>query len=282
MSTGVFVVNNTGQAGEPTCKTILGYRSVLDSSFVAGTGSAHQDTLHPLSNAFDYSYVTEYSINTSLAPSFALLEFNLTSSQNINYFTLISKNAESCGLNYTVDIRKEGDSAYTVAGSSGDVKNGVPSMIYWGDLYDDGGSNTISVRINLFYTSKPYIMSMMCGEAIVFPRTMSLGFQPAATASLDEVRAFNADEGLNIVTSRRLVRGYQARGSINYVRMKTARQFWPEYMEHVLDSKPICLMWNDAMPEDVIYGVQNPDRLTKLTYKTSLFTQIDFDIIGWA
>lgn len=279
MSTGVFVVNNSGQVGSPTCRTILGYRNLLPNAIASGSGVSGQDPDHPLSMALDHSYNTEYSVSNA---SSAVIVFSFSSLQPVDYFMLISKNAQESQLSVKVEAYIPEDGDYVELGGFGSISDGVPVMIYFGDEFDPGFAASASIRITLTFTSKPYIMSMMCGKAVVFPRTMSLGFQPGATASMDEVRAFNADEGLNVVTSRRLRRGKQARGSINYVRMKMARQFWPEYMDHVLDSKPVCLMWNDKEPTDVIYGIQNPDRLTKLSYKTNMFTQIDFDIIGWA
>jgi hypothetical protein len=122
----------------------------------------------------------------------------------------------------------------------------------------------------------------MSVEAIVFPRTFSLGFQPAHLSYLDEVRQFNADEGLNLVGGRRLARGKQLEGKINYVRMTFIEDFWDEFSNHVLDSKPVMLMWNSQLTDQVIYGAQDPNRLTKPKYKTSLFGELDFNIAGWA
>lgn len=279
MSMGVFVVNNTGQVGGSTCRAILGYRNLLSDLIVSGQT---EDPDYPAENAFDYSYNTEYSPDLTFAPSSVSMVFSLSSVEQIDYFMIISKNAQESQLSVVVEafIPDEGD--YVQVAVFGSLTNGVPAMVYFGQDFDQGYASAISIRVTFNYVSKPYIMSMMCGKAIVFPRTFSLGFQPASTANMDEVRMFNTDEGLNIVSGRRLKRGYQAKGSINYVRMSTVKAFWKEFTEHVLDSKPFCLMWNDTAPTDVVYGVQNPDRHTKPTYKTSLFTQIDFDIIGWA
>lgn len=282
MSMGVFVVNNTGQVGSSTCRAVLGYKNALSASIASGTGVTNQDADFPLSLAFDYSYNTEYSPDVSLSASSVQIVFSPTSLQQIDYFMIISKNAEESELSVTVEAFIPDEGAYVEVAGFGSMSDGVPVMVYFGGDYENGYVSALSIRVTLNYTSKPYIMSMMCGKAIVFPRTFSLGFQPASTANMDEVRMFNADEGLNIVSGRRLKRGYHARGSINYVRMSTVKTFWKDFTEHVLDSKPFCLMWNDTAPTDIVYGVQNPDRHTKPTYKTSLFTQIDFDIIGWA
>lgn len=277
MSIGTYVVNNT-QSVDPTCKAILGFRSVLD----ADQASYSVDASYPIENALDQKYNTEFAPNFSFYPTSAIIEFTLTSVQLVNYFMIISKNAEESELSVIVEVFRSDTAAYEQVAGFGSMTDGLPVMVYFGDNFDSGYASALRIKITLSYISVPYIMSMMCGDAIVFPRTFSLGFQLPSLASLDEVRQFEAEEGLNIVSGRRLARGNQARGSINFVRMTTVRSFWKEFQNHVLDSKPLCLMWNDQDPTEIIYGVQNPSRLTKPTYKTSLFTQLDFDIVGWA
>lgn len=275
MSYGVFVVDNSDQV-QASCKTILGYRDLLRDSVVSGTGYSDEDPDYPVDNILDDSYYTEYSPDLADRPTTCQLIFTFAGPKTVNYFMLCSKNAQSSGLSVTIEVYDVDVGAYENVGGFGSMTNGVPVMKYFDDI------SALSIRVTFDYSAKPYIMSMMAGEAIVFPRTFSLGAQPASMAYLDEVEQFDADEGLNIVNGRRLSRGKQLKGSINYVSMDLVRSFWDEYANHVLNSKPFCVMWNDNIPSDVIYGIQNPRNLTKPSYKTSLFSQIDFEVLGWA
>lgn len=282
MSMGVFVVDNSDQIGSSSCRAVLGYQNLLDVELASGSGVTNQDPNYPLRYCLDYSYFTEYSVNTSASPTTAEIIFPLDGVQRIDYFMMISKNAQSSQLGVTVEAFIPEDGSYVQVAGFGSMTDGKPVMAYFGSDFDGGYASATHIKVTLNYTSKPYIMTMMCGKAIVFPRTFSLGFQPGSLSYLDDVKSFSADEGLNVIVGRRLARGKQARGSINYVRMSLIESFWRDYANHVLDTKPVVLMWNDTKPDDVIYGVQNPDRLTKPSYKTSLYAQLDFDIVGWA
>lgn len=269
MSYSVYIVDDSVQP-QGICRAVLGYRNALESAIPSGT---NEDPNYPLINAFDHSYNTEYSPITT---SSVQVVFSFSGATSLNYFAVISKNAEESALSFNVEILNPATGLYEVATGFGSMTNGVPSMSYFGT------KSALAVRVTMTYTSKPYIMSMFCGNAIVFPRTLSLGAQPGHLSNIDEVEIFYADEGLNIAPSRRLARGYQLKGSINYVKMTTINEFWKEYSNHVKDIKTLFFMWNDQKPTEVIYGVQVPDRLTKPSYKTSLFSQVDFDIVGWA
>lgn len=269
MSYSVYIVDDSIQQ-DGICRTVLAYRNALEGAAYTG-GPALEN--YPLLGAFDHSYNKEYAPED---PNQAVLTFFFSTPKTINYFAVISKNAQESGVSFTVEVLSATTGIYEEVAGFGSMTNGVPSMSYFGNY------SALAVRVTLDYTSTPYIMSMFCGEAIVFPRTLSLGAQPGHLSNIDEVEIFYADEGLNIAPSRRLARGYQLKGSINYVKMTTVEQFWREYSNHVKDVKTLFLMWNDKLPEQVIYGVQIPDRLTKPAYKTSLFSQIEFDVVGWA
>lgn len=269
MSYSVYIVDDSVQPAG-ICRSILGYRNAIADAIATG---ADEDPAYPLLSAFDHSYNTEYS---PLDSSSVTIVFSFSAPRTINYFGAISKNAQESGLSFNVETLNPATGIYEVATGFGSMTDGVPGMAYFGN------KQALAVRVTISYTSKPYIMTMFCGEAIVFPRTLSLGAQPGHLSNIDEVEIFYADEGLNIAPSRRLARGYQLKGSINYVKMTIIEEFWKEYANHVKDIKTLFFMWNDAIPNQVIYGVQVPDRLTKPSYKTSLFSQVDFDIVGWA
>lgn len=269
MSYGVYIVDDSIEQ-EGICRSVLGYRNALEGSIYSG---AAEDSSYPLENAFDHSYESEYA---PLGATSTQIIFSFSGATPINYFAVISKNAQQSGVSFTIEVLRSDTGLYEQVAGFGSMTDGIPAMSYFGQY------SALAVRITMNYTSRPYIMTMFCGQAIVFPRTLSLGAQPGHLSNIDEVEIFYADEGLNIAPSRRLARGYQLKGSINYVKMTIIEQFWREYTDHVKGIKTLFFMWNDRMPEQVIYGVQIPDRLTKPTYKTSLFSQIEFEIVGWA
>jgi hypothetical protein len=278
MSNDVFIVN-TENTVSSFCKTILGYRCAISENNAI---PVYQDNNYPLKNAFDGYYSTEYSPDVVASPTSTILTFSFSVVEKINYFGIISKNAEESGLNIIVEVYRSTSMAYEQVSGFGSITNGVPVMVYFGDDFAAGYASCVSVRVTINYTSKPYIMAMACGEAIVFPRTFSLGAQPAHLSPIDEVELFYSDEGLNLAPSRRLTRGFQFKGSIGYVKISLIETFWREYSNHVIDIKPFFLMWNNNLAGEVIYGVQNPDRLTKPAYKTNLFSSIEFEVVGWA
>lgn len=269
MSYSVYVVDDTLEV-QGMCRSVLGYRNAIADAIASG---AAEDSEYPLVGAFDHSYETEYS---PVSSSSVEIIFSFSGITELNYFAVISKNAQESGVSFTVEVLRSDTGLYEEVAGFGSMTNGVPAMVYFGEY------SALAVKVTMDYTAKPYIMTMFCGKAIVFPRTLSIGAQPGHLSNIDEVEIFNADEGLNIAPSRRLARGYQMKGSINFVKMTIIEEFWREYANHVKDVKTLFFMWNDKLPGQVIYGVQIPDRLTKPSYKTSLFSQVEFDIIGWA
>lgn len=278
---GVFVSTETA-ISEGTCRSILGFRNALNVSIADASTIAFSDSAYPLDNLFDYSYNSEFSPDLTVNATSMELIFNFSSSTPLSYFGINSKNAQASGLSVTVEIIRIETGVYETVAGFGSMTDGKPVMIYFGSDYDSGYANAISAKITLSYSSKPYIMSMNLGKAIAFPRSFSTGFQPAHMAYLDQVEQFYSDDGFNLVIGRRLSKGKQLKGTINFVKMTTLNDFWLEYANHVLNSKPFFLMWNNTRSEEVIYGAQNPDNLTKPAYKNSSFSAIDFDVVGWA
>lgn len=280
--TGVYVVDTSVSPADNPCRTVLGYRNVLSTTISNNVLGVDDDSDYPLSLALDYSYSSEYSPNLTTHPTSVTTIYSFSSVQQLNYFMLISKNAQASGLSVLVEVLRMETGLYETVAAFGSMTDGKPVMVYFGSNYSAGYINALKVRTTLTYTAKPYIMTIMCGNGIVFPRTFSTGFQPSFAAYLDEVEQFNADDGLNITIGRRLTRGKQLKGTINYVKMTTIKTFWDEFANHVLNVKPVCMLWNTSLPDECIYGVQVPDRLTKPAYKNSNFASIDFEIIGWS
>lgn len=279
MSIGTFVVSSSSSEIS-TCRAVLAYNDDLRSAVRSGTANTNTDSNYPATLLFDDLYNTEWSVNTVTNPTTCQFVFSFTGVKQMNYFAIFSKNAGDCGLSVTVEVLKAESGSYETIAGFGSMTNGKPVMVYFGNNYASGYVNALAMRVTFIYTSKPYIATMMAGKAIVFPRTFSTGFQPPAY--IDEVEQFYTDDGLNLVSGRRLERGKQLKGEINYVRMDQIETFWNDFHNHVLNSKPLFLMWNTNKPDVVIYGAQTPERLSKPTYKNPIFSSLSFEVVGWA
>lgn len=279
MSIGTFVVSSPS-GSESTCKAVLAYNDDLRGAVSSGTAVSGADADYPENLLYDDRYNTEWSVDTSFYPTTCQFVYSFTGVKKLDYFAIFSKNSADCGLSVVVEAYNSDTASYDQVAGFGSVANGKPMLIYFGDDYALGYVNAIILRVTLTYTSKPYISTMMAGKAIVLPRTFSIGFQPPAY--IDEVEQFYADDGLNLVSGRRLERGKQLKGEISYVRMDQIETFWNDFHNHVLNSRPLFLMWNTSKPDVVIYGVQVPDRLGKPAYKSPAFSSLSFDIVGWA
>ena len=277
---GVYVVSGSSSTEASPCKAVLAYEDVLRDSTASGTAVADTDPSYPVNLLFDDLYNTEWSIDFAVYPTTCQFIFSFTGSTPVDYFSIFSKNAGDCGLSVVVDVYRADTGAYTEVAGFGSMTNAKPVMVYFGDDFAAGYASALYVRVTLTYTAKPYISTMMAGKAIVFPRTFSLGFQPPAY--IDEVEQFYADDGLNLVSGRRMERGKQLKGELGYVRMDLIETFWNDFHNHVLNSKPLFLMWNTHKPDVVIYGAQVPERLSKPAYKSPLFSSVSIDVVGWS
>jgi hypothetical protein len=251
------------------CKAYLAYNSMLPSSFVAATSV---DTSYPVALLCDYKVNTEYSPLATSGP--VTITVSGYSVFTLNYIGLLSRNAGDCGLSFEAFYLDLSGAGFVSLGSRGSFANGSPQMI----AFDPVLTTEFKVVIN--FTSKCYISAIYGGEAIVFDRTVGTGYQPARNASVDEVEAFRTD-GNNFIQSRRLYNGKQEKASLRYVPYTQVDAFWPEFMNHVLDSKPFFFMANNQNSK-CVFGQQNPTTLAKPSYKNSHYTDLDFDIQGYA
>lgn len=266
-----FVVSSSPSVGANNlCRAILGYRNLFITGNVTG-GSP--DPSYPLALAYDYKTNTEYS--PSISSGSVVINIYNSSPVDVNYFGIFCKNAQDCGLSFTVEVLNNATGLYETVGTRGSFGNAIPQMIYFDAV------SSIAQRITLYFTSKCYIASMSIGEAVVFSRTVSVGYQPGRNASIDEVKNF-ATDGNNFIQGRRITNGYEEKAPINYQTYSFIDTWWREFMNHVLDSKPIFFMANNQDQNNCIFGLQNPQTLTKPSYKNSHHTDIDFDIRGWA
>jgi len=266
MSTTIIVDQTSTTQSCPT--SILGFRSMLPISSYTGE---NEDPLFPLVNAFDYRDNTKYS--PAITSGQVVIEFTQSSVQTIDYFAFAIHNSQDSGLNGQLEV--DSGSGYEVVAEFSAILNNRPFLKYFGSL------QSVKQKLTLNFTSQLFIGSINIGEAVIFDRAPSLGFQPGRTASNDKVEQFNT-EGNNFIVGRRLNRGFNSKGSFRFIKFKDDIDDWfVEYMNHVLDSKTLYFKWNDQTDE-TIYGVQNPSTLTKPKYVTSFHSDISFDINGYA
>lgn len=266
-----FVVSSTPSSGSGNfCRSVLGYKNILVSSSLS---AASVDPAYPLALSYDFKTNTEYSplINSGSV----VITITQASPSIISYFGLFSKNAKDCNLSFMVEVMDFSTGLFVNVGTRGSFENAVPQMLSF------SGINSIQQKITIYFDSKCYIASLALGEAIVFSRTVSVGFQPGRNASLDEVSNFST-EGNNFVQGRRISNGLQEKGEVRYQEYNFIDTWWKSFMNHVLDSKPLFFMANNQRQNNCVYGLQNPRTLTKPTYKNWAHTDIELELNGWA
>lgn len=246
--------------------SILGYESILPSSAISGEA---EDPDFPFSNALDYRDNTKYSPVATNGT--VVINFTQGAAQTVNYFAFAIHNSQDAGLSGQLEV--DSGAGFEIVAEFSGVTSNKPMLYYFGD------KQTSTQRLTLNFTSKLYIGSINVGNAIVFQRPPSLGYQQASTAPLDKVEQFTT-EGNNFIVGRRLSRGFQDKGTFRFLSIDEATWF-EDYQNHVLDSKTLYFKWNNQKPQTT-YGLQNPQNLTKPTYVTSFHFDFSFDINGYA
>jgi hypothetical protein len=270
LAPNTFVVDSSTLGANNLCRAVLGFRNLFNS----GSSSASSfDSNYPLSLLYDNKTNTEYS--PSMTSGSVQITLNQSVASTVNYIGIFSKNAGDCGLSYTVELLSPLTGIYEQVASGTNNGNAIPLMSSF------KGFMSISQRVTISFTSKCFISTMFIGEAVVFGRTVSVGYQPGRNASMDEVSNFSTD-GNNFIQGRRITNGYEEKAPINYQPYGFVDMWWREFMNHVLDSKPIFFMANNQLQNNCIFGLQNPQTLTKPSYKNSHHTDIDLEIRGWA
>jgi len=252
------------------CRAILGYKNLLNtSSYIV----ADQDPSYPFLLAHDFKTNTEYSPLSNSGS----VEINIYNAEPlpVSYIGIFSKNASDCNLSVKVELANLSTGVYEEIVTRGSFGNAKPQMIYWEER------QAVAIKITLYFSSKCYIASLSIGQAIVFSRPPSAGYQPARNASLDEVSNFSTD-GNNFIQGRRLKNGFEEKAPINYQTYDWLDGWWAEFMNHVLDSKPIYFMANNQIQTNCVFGLQNPQSLTKPNYKNKQHVDIDLEVRGWA
>lgn len=265
-----FVVSSSDSSIGNLCRAVLGFKNLFITSNVIPSS---EDPIYPVELAYDFKTNTDYS--PAISSGSAVINIYNSVASDVSYFGLFSKNARDCELSFTVEVLNSATGLYEEVGSRGSFDNEVPQMIYFDPI------SSIAQRVTIYFTSKCYITSMSIGEAILFSRTVSTGYQPARNASLDEVSNFSTD-GNNFIQGRRISNGFQEKAEVRSQLYSFIDTFWRDYMNHVKDSKPIFFMANNQIQENCVFGIQNPATLTKPAYRNKDKTDIDFEITGWA
>jgi len=274
MSFNAFVVGSGGAVLDTSgqCRAVLGYKNLLPTSILSATVA--EDASYPLSLAFDYKTNTEYSPST--ASGSVVITVTQSVASNVSYFGLFSKNAGSCGLSFDIEIRDATTGTWGAAVSRGSFANGKPQMIYFDPV------SSLQQRITIYYTSKAFIATLSLGDAVLFDRTPTSGYQPARNASIDDVSQFSTD-GNNFVQGRRLQRGYSEQATVNHQTYSWVDSWWAGFMNHVLDSKPVFFMANSNDQSNCVFGLQDHKKLIKPSYENSTRCEgVRLDINGWA
>lgn len=246
--------------------SVIGFRSFLPISTVSGENAA---TLNPFSNCLDYRDNTKYS--PAISSGTITILFTQASTQTIDYFAFAIHNSQNAGLTGTYEV--DDGTGYQVVAEFASLTNNKPFLKKFDAM------QTVRQRLVLTFTSTLYIGTIYTGLAISLGRSPSLGFQPAEYASLDEVEQATT-QGNNFIIGRRQNRGYQSTASFNFIKFDSLGDWYGDFINHVLDSKPVFFKWN-SVKDETVYGLQNYKTLTKPKYVTSTHTTLDLEINGY-
>ena len=248
----IIVVDTTAQSiAAKNDFSLIAYDSILPNSAYTGQ---NEDSDFTFLNALDYRDNTKYS--PLIDSGTVTILFNQSNVETINYFAFAVHNSQDAGLSGVLEV--DSGLGYKVVSEFASLKNNKPFINF---------------------TSKLYIGSINMGKAIVMPRTPSIGFQPSKFASLDTVEQFTT-EGNNFLVGRREKKGNQAKANFKFIKFDYLDEWWGDFSDHVLDSKPIYFKWSKNKDE-TIYGLQNWKNLTKPTYSSSLYADISLEINGY-
>ena len=263
-----LIVDNTSSAISLPQKyehSIIGFRTIWTDSTYAGQA---EDPLYPFVNALDFPDNTVYS---PLATSgTVVIELSQDVATSIDYFGIAIHNAQSAGLNATLEHWN--GSAWVLLTEFTSLQDNKPFVSTFTEV------QSRKQRLTLTFTSKLRIGTLFLGKSLTALSTPTLGFQPAKFAIQDEVEQFTT-EGNQVVMGRRIPRGWQAKGSFDYVPFTVLDTFYVEFQNWVLDSKPIFFKWSN-LKDEVMFGRQDVSKLTMPKYKTAYHADIEFEING--
>jgi hypothetical protein len=256
--------------------TIFGADNHLYGSTFTG---ASEDADYPLANAFDWRDNTEFSPETySGGQVFTVTQ---TTVGQFDYLGVFSKNAGTVELQLTVEVLDIDTASYVEVAFIDDFEDGKPRLVYFGDQKTQGYYEAVTVRLTFEMTGKLYVTALHMGKGVVFEYTPSLGFTPAHLNPQDDIENFKT-QGNNFIVGRRIRNGYTAKGVINFIHFDDINAWWPDFQQHVLNSRPLFFAWSNSQPNQVVYGLQDPKSLARPSYVTSFHGNIEFEINGYA
>lgn len=265
----ILVVDTSSDLAITGCDySIIGYKNLLLTSTITGQD---QDPSYPFSNALDYRDNTRYS---PLATSGGVvINFVQSSPSEVNYLGFAIHNGQDALLSGKLEYFNALTGLWVLIFEFNGVQNNKTFMSAFQDVTSQ------RQRLTLNFTSKLYIGTIYMGKAKIMPLTPAIGFAPAKFSPLDTVEQFTT-YGQNFIIGRREEKGFQSKGSFDYIEFDDLDTWFEDYQNHVLDSKPVFFKWNSAKP-DAIFGQQNPESLAKPSYKTSYHCELPFDIKGY-
>jgi len=265
----VLVVNTNAALSLTGCPySAIGYQTLIPTSTIL---NAAEDPDYPFANALDYRDNTKYS--PLAASGSVVIEFRQAATSEVNYLGFAIHNGQTAGLTGKLEYSTDGGISWLTVFEFSGLTDNKTFMHVFDSVFSE------RQRLTLNFTSKLYISCIYMGKAKLMDSTPTLGFQPAKFAPLDEVEQFST-EGNNFIIGRRISRGYQAKGTFSYITFDDLNDWYEDYQDHVLDSKPVFFKWNSDI-NDAVFGMQNPQQLTKPTYKTSFHADIDLEINGY-
>ena len=252
----------------------LGYHNVLQSSTILdgdGVIGVNEDAERPFVNALDYRDNTKYSPDITNGSVTILISQSQES--QIDYFAFAVHNGIDANLSGRFEVDSGDGNGYVTVAEFNGVKNNRPFLSSFTPRLSQ------KQRLVLSFTSKLFIGAIHVGKAIKL-KCPAVGFQSGRYSSLDEVEQFKT-EGNNFIMGRRKNRGFQTKATFRLLEYKDVEIWYEEFMNHVLDSKPLFFKWTQ-LKDETVYGQQSVTALSKLSYKTNYNTDISLEINGYA
>jgi hypothetical protein len=269
----VFVVSDTntggntgGLGGGGVCQSIIGFDNTINISTVTGDAA---DSLYPFTNALDYRDNTQYSPSSSSGS--VIIEFRQSAPVTIDYIGVALHNGRTAGLVGKLELLVNG--AWTEVANFTPLADKKTMCRY----FEAGVSQR--QRLTLTFTSKLYIGVIYLGKAMRISRTPDIGFIPADTNNVDEVKGFVSNTGQRIIGRRKSV-GYEQSGSFDLINYEEIKPEFVKFQDHVKDSKPFFMVWNVRYDQSIFGSYKNPNNMRPLVYNTNQTTTFEFEMVG--
>lgn len=247
--TNVFVVDVAAQLER---YTFLGWENVLAESGVVITGDTQAQ---PYAQAFDHNDVTEQEPQHSAGyPETHVATFSLPAYRKVNYIGVLSKNGASCGLSYVIELFDDAQADWVTVKTFNYAKDGVPEIHYFGDNWQPGYFNALQVRVSqIFSASTPRVTSLHIGFGQLFDRMPALGYLPGVMGEVTNSRVLKTYTN-NALLARQTSYGKQTQATLLGLEMADVREWWPDYLSHILDGRGVYLQVLSETTNDRMYG----------------------------